>query len=235
MLGRYKRDPTFFLAGQPIPISDCYTYLGIPFDKTLSLKPVLKYLNNKVRKALFSVGGFLRNSRIPLPFKKSVLNAFVISKVSYFAPLLGSNKLKSKGAQDLVNMGLYWAAGVHRAKSFTSLYSISKDFNIPPLSAKCALSQKKCFNKWKTSNCIISYLINNIPKTRKHTWTKESKILNDKLNKIGDNQAIRDFYWKRDVKKRSIKADFYDKHSIKQINTWTCAMITQNYLLVFNG
>jgi len=29
---RYKRDPTFYLAGQPLPITDCYTYLGIPFE-----------------------------------------------------------------------------------------------------------------------------------------------------------------------------------------------------------
>ena len=140
-------------------------------------------------KALFSVGNFLRNSRIPLPFKKLVLNAFVISKVSYFAPLFGSNKNKSKGAQKFVNMGLYWAAGVHNAKSFVSLYCISKDFNIPPLSAKCALIQTRCFNKWKSSNCIISYMVNNIPKTRKHTWTKESKILNDKLVSKGDTNV----------------------------------------------
>jgi len=34
-----KRDPTFYLAGQPIPITKCYTYLGISFDKSLSLNP----------------------------------------------------------------------------------------------------------------------------------------------------------------------------------------------------
>ena len=219
-LFKYKKDPTFYLAGQPIPISDCYTYLGIPFDKTLSLLPVIKLLNNKVMKALFSVGNFLRNSRIPLPFKKLVLNAFVISKVSYFAPLLGSNKNKSKGAQKFVNMGLYWAAGVHNAKSFVSLYCISKDFNIPPLSAKCALIQTRCFNKWKSSNCIISYLVNNIPKTRKHTWTKESKILNDKLVSKGDTNAIKDFYWVRDVKRNSIKAEFYDNNKFYETNNY---------------
>jgi len=215
---RYRRDPTFYLAGQPLPISDCYTYLGIPFDKTLSLKPIIKCLNNKVRKALFLVGGFLRNSRIPLPFKKSVINAFIISKVSYFAPLLGSNKINSRGAQVFVNKSLYWAAGVHNAKSIISLYSISKDFNIPPLSAKCALSQVKCFNKWKSSNCIISSLVNNVPKFRKHTWTKQSKILNGKLQKIGDTNAIINFYWERDVKRKSIKAEFYDKQNFIATN-----------------
>ena len=31
----------------------CYTYLGIPFDKSLSLNPIIKLLNSKVTKALF--------------------------------------------------------------------------------------------------------------------------------------------------------------------------------------
>ncbi len=55
----------------------------------------------------------------------------MISKVTYLAPLLGSNKKKSDD----------WTAGVHNAKSLTSLYAISKDLTIltiPPLSVKCA-------------------------------------------------------------------------------------------------
>ncbi|KAG4108123.1 hypothetical protein H8356DRAFT_1620603, partial [Neocallimastix lanati (nom. inval.)] len=59
ILFQNKRDPTFYLAGQPIPITKCYTYLGIPFDKSLSLKPIIKLLNSKVTKALFSVSKFL--------------------------------------------------------------------------------------------------------------------------------------------------------------------------------
>jgi len=37
---------------------------------------------------------------------------------------------------------------------------------------------------------------------------KESVFLNDKLNRIGNFKAIREFYWNRDVKKYSIKAKF---------------------------
>jgi len=164
-----KRDPTFYLAGQPIPITKCYTYLGIPFDKSLSLKPIIKLLNSKVTKALFSVSKFLSNSKIPIPFKKIIINSYVLSKVSYFAPLLGSNKARTNNTQKLINKGLRWVAGLQKAKSFINVYSISKDLNIPPLSAKCTLSQVKCFDKWKDSNCIISYLVNNIPKSRKYT------------------------------------------------------------------
>jgi len=212
-----KRDPTFYLAGQPLPITDCYTYLGIPFDKTLSLKPVIKMLNNKVLKALYSVKNFLRNPRIPIPFKKIIINSYIISKVSYYAPLLGSNKTRTYKAQKLVNKALRWAAGIHKGKSFTSVYSISKDFNIPPLSAKCALAQVKCFDKWKNSNCIISSLVNNIPKSRKHPWTKESRTLKYKLSKRGNNsKAIKNFYWNRDMKMKSIKAKFYDDNKFEE-------------------
>ena len=55
------------------------------------------------------------------------------------------------------------------------------------MSAKCALSEVKCFDKWKDSNYIISYLVNNIPKSRKYTWTKESRTLKRKLEKRDSN------------------------------------------------
>jgi len=62
-------------------------------------------------------------------------------------------------------------------------------------------------------NCIISYLINNIPKYRKYTWTKESRTIKRKLEKrCSNDKKIKDFYWKRDMKINFIKAEFYDKN-----------------------
>jgi len=81
------------------------------------------------------------NSKIPIPFKKIIINSYVLCKVSYFAPLLGSNKTRTNNTQKLINKGLRWIAGIQKAKSFINVYSISKDLNIPLLSAKCALSQ----------------------------------------------------------------------------------------------
>ena len=85
------------------------------------------------------------------------------------------------------------------------------------MSSKCVLSQVKCFDKWKDSNYIISYLVNNIPKTRKYTWTKESRTLKRKLEKRGNNNnKIKNFYWKRDIKINSIKVEFYDKNKFEE-------------------
>jgi len=43
--------------------------------------------------------------------------------------------------------------------------------------------------------------VNKRPKNRTNPWVKESEILNNKLNKIGNIKAIKEFYWNRDVKK----------------------------------
>jgi len=90
---RVVGDPTFYLAGQLIPKSKCYTYLGIPF------------------------------------------------------------------IQKLINLGLYWIGGFSKRNSFVSLYNISKDLNISPMSDKCALVQCRCYTKWENSKCIIGKLI----------------------------------------------------------------------------
>ena len=89
------------------------------------------------------------------------------------------------------------------------------------MSAKYVLSQVKCFDKWKGSNCIISYLVNNISKSRKYTWTKESTTLKRKLEKRGSNdKEIKDFYWKRYTKINSIKAEFYDKNRFEETSDY---------------
>ena len=61
-----------------------------------------------IRKALYSIKGFLKNPLVPKKFKELVLKSVVISKVSYIAPLLGSNKINTSSIQKLIKLGLYW-------------------------------------------------------------------------------------------------------------------------------
>ena len=43
-------------------------------------------MNNKVRNALYSIKGFLRNPHIPISYKRMLFSAIVIGQVSYYAP-----------------------------------------------------------------------------------------------------------------------------------------------------
>jgi len=113
--------------------------------------------------------------------------------------LLGSNKDRTRSTQTLVNSGLYWIEGFSKGNSFTSLYCVSKELNVPPLSVKCEIAQVRCFKKkWKNSKCIISDLLRDISRCRCHAWDKESKILADKLDKFPS----------RKKKKKKKKNDF---------------------------
>jgi len=213
-------DPVFKLGDSPIPQTNCYTYLGIPFDNKLSLNPIKSHLRTKVRKALFTVKGFLRNTNIPLFYKKLLFNSVIIGRINYYAPLLGSNKTRSNSIQTLINKGFYWIAGFDKPNSLISLYSLTKELNIPPLSAKCAIAQVRCFRKWKNSLCIIGILVNDIPRMKYYSWTKESRTLENKLlkNNLDREDDIKNFYWDRDLHgdptkaNASVKAFIYKKY-----------------------
>ena len=101
-------EPTFHLGMYSIPKASVYISLGIPFSNDLSLEPIITYMNTKVRKSLFSFSSFLSNNKVPLIFKRSIIQSYIISKALYFAPLLGSNKNNSKNVQSLINTALLW-------------------------------------------------------------------------------------------------------------------------------
>ena len=95
-------EPTFHFGMYSIPKESIYIYLGIPFSNGLSLEPIMIYMNTKVRKSLFSFSSFLSNNKVPLTFKRFIIQSYIISKTLYFAPLLGSNKNNSKNVQSLI-------------------------------------------------------------------------------------------------------------------------------------
>jgi len=72
----YNSNPTFYLSSQELPKTNCYTYLGVPFSNDLVLKPIIQRMNNKIRNALYSIKGFLKNPHISIPYKKNVIFSY---------------------------------------------------------------------------------------------------------------------------------------------------------------
>jgi len=88
------------------------------------------------------------------------------------------------------------------------LYCAPKELNVPSLSAVWAIVQVRCFKKWKNSKCIISNLLRDISRCRRHAWDKESKNLADQLDKFTSKKkkAILNFYWDRDIAGKIIQS-----------------------------
>ena len=93
----YNSNSTFYLSNQELPKTNCYTYLGVPFSNDLELKPIItdEWII-KLEIALYSIKGFLKNPHIPIPYKRMLFSAIVIGQVSYYPPLLGSNKDRTR-------------------------------------------------------------------------------------------------------------------------------------------
>ena len=95
-------DPTFYLGMNAIPKVSSYIYLGIPFSDDLLIEHIISHMHFKVRKSLLSFTHFFSNKLIPIAYrKKKVLQSFVISKVIYYSPLLGSNKSRTARIQNI--------------------------------------------------------------------------------------------------------------------------------------
>jgi len=62
----------------------------------LFLEPIITYMNTKIRKYLFSFFSFFIHNKVPLIFKRSIIQSYIISKALYFALLLGSKNKKKK-------------------------------------------------------------------------------------------------------------------------------------------
>ncbi|KAL6590868.1 hypothetical protein U3516DRAFT_769880 [Neocallimastix sp. 'constans'] len=113
-----------------------YNYLGIPFDNTLSLDPIINAMNNTVRKALIQ--------------------------------------------------------GSSNKNPMVSLYAISKELNIPPLSTKCANTHIRLFQEMeKIPIVLFPTLVNNIPRHRCYFWSKESSSLLNRCTDCPTTKEIR--------------------------------------------
>ena len=212
-------EPTFYMGMSSLPKTSCYTYLGIPFSDDLSLKPILSNMYIKVNNALHLFKSFLLNRTIPIGFKVLVVKSFIISKALYYAPLLGSNKKRTSRIQSLLHKAILWTIGsysktengnskCHARNPYLSIYALSRDLNIPPLAGICAAQQVKCFVKWRSSNCIIKDLVKDIPHMSHNSWSKESHLLRNKLNKINKRttKEIKEHYWIKSPTNKGIKA-----------------------------
>jgi hypothetical protein len=65
-------------------------FICVPFSNNLELNSIIQRINNKVKKALYSIKGFLKIPHIPIPYKRMLFSVIVIEQFSYYAPLLGS-------------------------------------------------------------------------------------------------------------------------------------------------
>ena len=89
-------------------LTNCSIYLGVSFSNDLELKLIVQRMNSKVRKSSL----FYKRISLRILIYLSLINECYfqlqsLGKVSYYVPLLVSNKERTRSIQTLVNTGLY--------------------------------------------------------------------------------------------------------------------------------
>jgi hypothetical protein len=83
----HNENLTFKLDMNHLSSTNQYTYLGIPFDESLDLEPIIAKMNSKKKYTVNSFFRSLTNRKVPFYFKTHILASFVLSSVLYYAPL----------------------------------------------------------------------------------------------------------------------------------------------------
>ncbi|OUM67183.1 hypothetical protein PIROE2DRAFT_5451 [Piromyces sp. E2] len=168
----------------------------------------------------------LADCSVPLGLKKIILQLFDISKINYYAPLLGFNKKRTSRVQSLINTGILWCINsfsgkgnssnkknkaFHEHNSYISLYALSRDLIISSLAG--------------------IYLVRDIPTMSHYSWTKESKSLYKKLkkNNIKKINEINEHYWIISPLNNGIKPLRYSNLQFKNSTSITLTPDFPNY------
>ncbi|OUM57450.1 hypothetical protein PIROE2DRAFT_17564 [Piromyces sp. E2] len=194
-------DLSFYIDMYFIPKVTCYTYLGIPFDEDLLLKPNLSSIYKKIKKSLFSLKSFLSNNSFRI--KENYCTVIC----HYFNSKRNSSNKKNED--------------FYERNSYISLYTLSRDLIILPLAGICATQQIKCFIKWRKSNCIIRDLIRDIP------TILYKKLKKNNIKKINE---IKEHYWIISPLNNGIKAPRYSNLQFKNSTSITRIGFQKSYL-----
>jgi hypothetical protein len=102
---------TRWIQGDAVPIVRSNPYLGLAFDKNLSIDTIVAERLRKMRAAMASVKHLLTNNCIPASARMQVVNATVAPVALYGAELYGGNKKIVARMQSVLDLGTRYILG----------------------------------------------------------------------------------------------------------------------------
>lgn len=165
------RSENFKVGEQEIPIGDQYKYLGIAFRSDLDIGQMVPKRLELGRRALMVILPFLRNRRIPVQMRLTVMKAVLMPILMWGGEIYGMNKSFTAKTQVFVNQALKAIAGVGYRSNISNL-ALWREFNCPPVCARTNAARARAYQKVGTLSTHIK-LIRDTPFChRKWTWLK---------------------------------------------------------------
>ena len=153
------RERDWILNDELVPVVDRYTYLGIEVHSSLDINEVVKARKTKALKALMAMQPFLMTRSIPMVIRVRALRTLVYPVAMYGGELFGMNKVRSKELERVVNMGLKWCSNLSGNSTLTSVETLRREWNIPPVYASAAAMRARAWLKYPSLRTWIRDIV----------------------------------------------------------------------------
>ena len=163
------REHTFHLMGQPVPVVEEYTYLGMVITPTLDKGILLGRRFAQARSTVNSLGAFLRCPVVPMYARLRVLQTVVLPRLLYGAEIYGMNRQLTDKMQCFLNQALRRLAGLS-PKSTVSNVALWREFGVRPICALAAARRARAYQKCRNLRTWASALTIHPYRARKWTW-----------------------------------------------------------------
>ena len=146
------------LCGQPIPVVEEYTYLGLVVNRQLSLEAMAASRRKKANAALSFVRPVLRNQSLPMGIRVSVLNAVVLSSLLYGSEVWGARASLCNKGQTIVNKALRELIGCRQRDYTIPVAALWREVQVPPVNALAAARRVRAVKKYPNLKTWIGTL-----------------------------------------------------------------------------
>ena len=216
-----QRGQEWLLQGQPVPVVESYTYLGIELNHRMDLRATSAAITARTRKALWSIKPALTNRSIPFETRVLMLKALILPIASMGGELLGMKQQLANQRQQLVSQAVSWIYSGDRAgRGVMAVPAASLDLDLPPLSAiifGAIMSGRRArsWAKFPTLRTWSGILMSQPFRTRGSTWVSGTKrwltryakeVPLDTLTPPKCGRAVQKVIWQRYLGSRDLKS-----------------------------
>lgn len=159
--------------GETFPMVDKYVYLGVEFNNKLDILQMSKHRLDKGKQALAALSTTLSNTRVPLAYKRMLIQSVLIPTLHYGAEIFGMCEARMNSLKRVLDNSI---KTVLKKSNYCRLRAYD-EFDVLPLYVSAAVSRARGLYKWINSNTPLSDLMDPQGgfKSKKSTWIKESR------------------------------------------------------------
>jgi hypothetical protein len=151
----------FMCQGQPIPVVDQYTYLGLQIDLNLSTDTLRKGRLEAGEQALRALAPMLANARVPLALKAVCIKGLLLPTLTYGAEIWGAGPCQDHTDIHTIYSDAMQLAivGTRKAKATYRRDSATIELGLPSIQAAITTAPTRAIRKWTQSKTWIQDLL----------------------------------------------------------------------------